>query len=73
MNDQHVAFVLWVCLYPVSIALIRLINHFIRKPTPIVTPVTPQDLEKIKQETKSKMSAGCFMLLTYWGIAYLLW
>lgn len=73
MHNQHVAFVLWVCLYPVSIAIIRLINHFIRKSKPIVTPVTPQDVEKIKQEVKSKISSGCVMLITYWSIAWALW
>lgn len=73
MNNQHIGFILWVCLYPVSIAIIRYINHLIKKSKPDVTPSTPQDLEKIKQDAKNQLTAGCMQLIMFWVIAYMLW
>ena len=73
MNEQHIGFILWVCLYPVSVAVIRYINRCIRKATPIPIPSTPQDLEKIKRNIKNQISAGCMQMILYWVVAYMLW
>lgn len=73
MNDQHIGFVLWVCLYPVSIAIVRVLYSHIKKATPIPIQPTTQDLTKIKEDAKRTISVGCMQVIIYWTIAYMLW
>lgn len=73
MNDQHIAFVLWICLYPVSIAIVRVLYSYMKKATPILPQPGVQDLDHVKEQAKRTISVGCIQVFIYWIIAYMLW
>jgi hypothetical protein len=73
MNDQHIGFILWVCLYPVCLAVTQLIYALIRKANGIPRAPYVDEKGKLSKEMQNKIKAGCFTAVLYWVMAWVLW